>query len=226
MNQNHPSRSFLDLLASGKLDDTVSIVISSHVEGCRQCQKYIAKKEAQLADTMFKSVEEKSSEIPEFSKMQEIIINSSEESVPQLKYQNADNVLTFKSKTVDLPATLKRIKKHMSPWKSFGNISYSKINVQGQSNLYFVHFEPGVKIAEHTHDGNEYAYVLAGSFQDQHAEYITGDFASFSRDDSHHPYTEDPDGCMLLVTIEGPFVFKEGWARLLNPFRKLFFGSL
>ena len=134
--------------------------------------------------------------------------------------------LQFNNKTIELPPTLLSAKENMSPWKSIGNISYSKVDIHGSGNMYFVHFEPGVNISEHTHDGNEYAYVIAGSFSDQHSEYITGDFASFSHDDSHNPYTEDPDGCLLLVSIDGPFIFKEGLARLLNPFRRLFYKKL
>ena len=226
MNQNHPSLSFLDQLVSGNLDDTVSMVISSHTGSCKRCQDYMTKKEELLANDLFISMPEQVTNVPDFSNLQESIMNSAEDTMTTAELPKLDNILQFKNKKIDLPANLQNMKKHMTPWKSFGSISYSKIDVHGASNMYFVHFEPGVKISEHSHEGNEYAYVLAGSFQDQHNEYITGDFASFSHDDSHHPYTEDPDGCMLLVSIDGPFVFKEGWARLLNPFRNLFFKKL
>ena len=228
MNQNHPKKIILDQFTKGQLDDPVSIIIAAHTGSCSQCKKYLARKEEELAQDFAQPLNTNLDDfnIPDFSFMEKSIIESSIEKEPIIDKESENKTLLFKNKSIDLPPSLLSIKSHMSPWRSLGNISYSKVNVHGESSIYFVHFEPGAKIAEHSHDGNEYAYVVAGSFKDQHSEYITGDFASFTHDDSHHPYTEDPDGCLLLVSIDGPFFFKEGWARLLNPFRKLFFKKL
>ncbi|MCB9026535.1 MAG: cupin domain-containing protein [Bdellovibrionaceae bacterium] len=227
MSSKHPNLRILKQFANGDLDEHLSILISAHRSGCKKCSKIVSESESKASLIFFNEVDSrfKDLKIPDFSAIQAKILNKkSTVKEASILQTHKDKHLVFKNKNIDLPAPLIALKKLMGPWKSINkNISYSKLSSQSRGNLYFVFFGPGAKIPEHSHDGNEYAYVVAGSFRDQVSEYISGDFASFNHKDCHHPYTDDPDGCMLLVNLKGPFYFKEGLARLLNPFRHFIF---
>ena len=218
----HPSQSMMEEFCAGKLDPGLSALVAAHLADCSACRKLAAQIETHLAQSCLEIPSQAA--VPDFSKIEQDILELPASGRNLQIRDLSAQTLTVKGKSVDLPAPLSTLKKAMAPWRSVGrNISYSKVDVEGAGNLYFLYFENGAEIPEHTHDGNEYALVVAGSFRDQHSEYITGDFATFSTSDSHRPSTEDPDGCLLLVSLEGPFVFKEGWARLLNPFRRWLF---
>ncbi len=219
MNQFHPDSKILARYASGDLSEKSSLVISSHVSQCVECQTSVAQHESSLTQAFIKT---KFNMEPDLSAMLNYIVTSrpaAAETSPRLRQS-----IKVNNQTLELPLQLSSIHQNIGPWRQVGKkISYAKIDVDGPSNLYLVYFAKGAKIPEHGHEGNEFAYVIAGSFTDQTNDYVSGDFVSFDTLDSHHPQTDDPDGCLLLVCIEAPFVFKEGFARLLNPFRRLLF---
>ncbi len=225
MTTKHPCDAVLTEFASGHLDDHLAILVSAHSQDCAHCCSRLEQTEKRLAEEMSSAPLINDGVRPDLSKIQDRILSQSDSPAsPQVV--TSSRTLSFKNKKVLLPKALQKAERFMTSWRRLGSISYSKVNIAGTSNLYFVHFEAGAKIAQHSHDGNEYAYVVAGSFRDQHSDYVTGDFACFGVEDSHHPYTDDPDGCLLLVSLEGPFVFSEGLPRVLNPFRKLFFKTI
>lgn len=225
MNNNHPNIDILKKFAYGQLDDQLSVIVSGHVEYCSLCRKQIYQYEDQLALETFNLTSEEN-KVPDFSILEKNIVENGLSPLSFAKDTN-NNYLSFKNKQIPLPHSLSSITKYVGSWDClFGKISFAPVNLQGKGHMYFVHFEQGAKIPKHSHDGNEYAYIVAGSFCDSKTEYISGDFASFNEADSHAPYTNDPDGCLLLVSLDGPFYFKEGFAKLLNPFRKFLFNKL
>jgi putative transcriptional regulator len=223
MNNSHPNQKILIKLTAGELDDKHSLVVSAHTQSCGACKIKISQLESQLSENYFSTSASdiNLSPTPDFSQIQKTILELKPKSISK-KSVSVERI-TIKNKSVELPIQLNSLISQMQKWKTVGDkLSYCKIDVHGSSNLYFVYFNKGAKIPEHTHEGNEFVYVIAGSYSDELFEYVSGDFSSYNTADSHHPYTEDPDGCLLLVSLDGPFVFQEGWARLLNPFRRWF----
>lgn len=222
MIHNHPSPFLLEQFVSGDIEDQLAVILAAHVESCEQCQKLIKKREQHMAGSL---VEQQPPANVDFGDMAENIMSQKLPSTPpsQSKTEN-DISLFFKDQEFSLPTPLQPLKKLMLPWKrSFANISMAKIDLAGTGSMYFLHIPKGTTVPVHSHKGNEFIYVVAGSFEDDLNEYITGDFAHFSVHDTHTPTTQDPDGCLLLVSVEGPFHFKKGWAKLLNPFGRFLF---
>ena len=210
---HHPSPSLLKLFAAGELKDSLAVMIAAHVESCSKCQKEVKAFENTLAqgfenNTLSKDYTSIKNDL--FHK----IIQTQKDSLDRA---DKDLHLSFEDMSFNLPKALAPLKKHMSSWKTkLNTFSYSKIISPQNELFYFLYFKKGVQVPVHTHTGNEFVYVIAGSFNDTLSEYATGDFAQFTHQHSHSPMTEDPDGCLLLVHIESPFYFQKGWSRLFN----------
>lgn len=218
MTTNHPNDGVLSRFSRGDLEDKISAVVAAHLGSCSQCQTRVSQLESKLADLYFEGLEEQvstKSSTP-FDIMQEEILKKPQ--VKTLPIVKPNEFVEVSGKKIELPAHISHLTKSMRPWRKVGSrIQYSQLDIHGNNHLYFVHFNSGAQIPEHTHLGQEFVYVIEGSFSDQISEYSTGDFACFSQEDHHSPKTDDPDGCLLLVSLEAPFVFKKGWSQLLNP---------
>lgn len=80
--------------------------------------------------------------------------------------------------------------------------------------------QPGVRIAEHTHLGEEAVLLINGAFYDNGERYAAGDVAVSDSATTHAPTISDGDVCLCLAVTEGPirFVGPAGW--LLNCFNR------
>lgn len=216
---NHPNIFVLKSFASGEIGAQLAILVSAHLESCVQCKIDLHKIESEFTKSF---ISESKIDSQSFEEEFKSILNCSQEKLDISSESNSQkSFLNFEGKNYHLPKGINSLQNVMGPWKmKLKNFYYSKLNLSGIGNMYFLYFKSGVSIPVHTHTGNEYVYVIAGSFEDGINEYITGDFANFNQSVSHSPRTNDPDGCMLLVSIEAPFHFQKGWARLLNLFGK------
>ena len=210
MNANHhPTLYLLKDYASGNISDQLAVLISAHLESCDHCQSNVKRFEQEMAEKL--ASQQTNNNIPDFGHMLETILDKKQEYPDIINTKQIDKTLTYNDKRFELPTSLTHLKKYMSPWKNkLNSFHYSKINLNGPGNMYLIYFEKGAKIPQHTHNGNEFVYVIAGSFEDGVNEYYTGTFASFDHTHSHAPQTNDPDGCLLVTIIEAPFHFQKG----------------
>lgn len=219
---HHPNDFLLKQFASGEVNDQLAVLIASHLETCQACQEQLHTFEKSLSERLFNPSASVSS--IDFSDMAEAILGQPREKPTERDHKSDSRRLSYDGLEFNLPQAMIKLKKLMGPWKKkLNKFYYSKVNLSGPGQFYFIYFKPGVKIPLHTHQGNEYVYVVAGSFEDGVNEYHTGTFANFDHTHSHAPQTNDPDGCLLVTSIEAPFYFQKGWSRLFNIFGKLLY---
>lgn len=246
----HPDEETMNRYVEGSIDPQLAVLIKAHIHECAECREAQRTAEARQAQRAFAantvsmagtaradSSAVVAGEAPDFSGMFDAIVcqpgatqvqggksGERDESAGAVQASAKVLELPINNLKVELPASIARLAQHTGKWRSIGRkIASSRVNVAGSGNLYFIYFAEGASIASHAHTGEEYCYVVAGNFHDQHAEYITGDFGHFKQNDAHAPSTSDPDGCLLLVKLDGTFDFKEGLARVLNWFNWLKF---
>lgn len=77
---------------------------------------------------------------------------------------------------------------------------------------------PGMRILQHTHDGDEATLVLAGQMRDGARDFGPGDVALASETDEHRPQIVGSEPCICLVVLTGPMRFTGPVGRALNFF--------
>ena len=68
-------------------------------------------------------------------------------------------------------------------------------------------YAPGASVPEHTHQGYEHIFVLAGAQQDARGRYGAGSFV-VNPPGSHHA-VQSPEGCIVLVIWQAPISWHE-----------------
>ncbi len=77
---------------------------------------------------------------------------------------------------------------------------------------------PGVRILQHTHDGEEATLVLTGAMRDGDRVFGRGDVTLANETDDHHPQIVGSETCICLVVLSGPMRFTGPLGRALNLF--------
>ena len=75
------------------------------------------------------------------------------------------------------------------------------ITRQETGDLRLIKLEPGHKIPEHRHQGEELILVLRGSYRDGTSTHSTGDFTELD-DENKHSMIAEKAGCILLIGNE------------------------
>jgi anti-sigma factor ChrR (cupin superfamily) len=70
----------------------------------------------------------------------------------------------------------------------------------GGAAAAFLKYEPGARIPEHEHTGNELVYVISGSQTDERGTHRAGTLVH-NPPGTHH-VVESPEGCLVLVVWE------------------------
>jgi putative transcriptional regulator len=73
--------------------------------------------------------------------------------------------------------------------------------------LWLLKVDPGKKIPEHTHGGQELTLILRGSYSDVLGTYRPGDVADLDEATQHSPVACSKQGCICLMANEGKLAF-------------------
>jgi len=84
--------------------------------------------------------------------------------------------------------------------------------------LYLMKVKAGMKMPEHTHNGEEWTLILQGSYSVSNAIFVRGDLHVETSCGSHAPQISPAEDCICLVMTEGRIEPKSPLARLLQPF--------
>ncbi|UTV29491.1 ChrR family anti-sigma-E factor [Photobacterium atrarenae] len=223
----HPNTDLLADYASGDLDPASSILISSHLELCPQCQQHVAQLEVQEARSLALTPHEPLSE--ELSAMMaQILTRSDTDKTQEAPHDEAtpevSQTITVNNKVFPLPRALRAHADQIGPWSRLpGNLKRAHVNTGGESKMNFIYMDCDSALPQHTHQGQEITLVLAGEFVDEKATYRPGDFIVLTPEHQHTPKTRPDMDCLCLTLLDAPLHFTSGLATLLNPFSQLFF---
>lgn len=82
------------------------------------------------------------------------------------------------------------------------------LDLGGEAKAEILRIEPGAAAPEHTHEGEEFTLVLAGSFHDARGVYHVGEIAHADASVTHRPVGDPGPICYSLAVTDAPLRFK------------------
>ncbi|HTV23378.1 MAG TPA: cupin domain-containing protein [Polyangiaceae bacterium] len=76
------------------------------------------------------------------------------------------------------------------------------------SSCAVLRYQPGSEVPEHTHQGFEHVYILAGEQSDDRGSYPKGSFVINPPGTAHRVWSKD--GCLVLIVWQRPVAFTSG----------------
>jgi len=104
-------------------------------------------------------------------------------------------------------------------WKKLGfGVSRATIANDNGEEIYLLKAKPGLKIPDHTHQGEEWALILQGGYHIGETGYGPGDLHREDENCVHSPIVDDDgEACITLVALEGSLKFSNPIMRVLKP---------
>ncbi|PTO66753.1 ChrR family anti-sigma-E factor [Vibrio splendidus] len=226
MIKHHPNAAILKDFVDGTLADSVSLIVSSHVELCEHCQQQVSMLTAQAADSVFESdtlgLQLSDSEMDAFlsddgefvfDAIAQITADSSQaiEVTPEVQQ------VTVADTTFTIPRALNSVAR--KDWMNLGKISRARLDFDDEAHhTSLLHIDKDGQVPCHTHKGFEITLLLEGSFEDEMGVYNKGDFIWLDGDHTHQPATKE--GCVCLTVSSDALYFTKGVSQLFNPLGK------
>ncbi|MDN3629167.1 ChrR family anti-sigma-E factor [Vibrio lentus] len=226
MIKHHPNAAILKDFVDGNLADSVSLIVSSHVELCEHCQKQVSMLTAQAADSVFENdtagLKLSDSEMDAFlSDDGEFDFDAIDQITADLS-QAVEVVVEAQQETVSnttftIPRALNSVVR--KDWLNLGKISRARLDFDDESHhTSLLHIDKDGQVPCHTHKGFEITLLLEGSFEDEMGVYNKGDFIWLDGEHTHQPATKE--GCVCLTVSSDALYFTKGVSQLFNPLGK------
>lgn len=233
MIKHHPNAAILKDFVDGTLADSVSLIVSSHVELCEHCQQQVSMLTAQAADSVFESdtsaFESDTSGLQlSDSKMDAFLSDDGEfdfDAIAQITADSSQAIevtpevqqVTVADTTFTIPRALNSVAR--KDWMNLGKISRARLDFDDEAHhTSLLHIDKDGQVPCHTHKGFEITLLLEGSFEDEMGVYNKGDFIWLDGDHTHQPATKE--GCVCLTVSSDALYFTKGVSQLFNPLGK------
>lgn len=233
MIKHHPNAAILKDFVDGNLADSVSLIVSSHVELCEHCQKQVSMLTVQAADSVFESdtsafendtagLKLSDSEMDAFLADNEEFDFDAIDKITADLSQAVEVVVEAQQETVSnttftIPRALNSVAR--KDWLNLGKISRARLDFDDESHhTSLLHIDKDGQVPCHTHKGFEITLLLEGSFEDEMGVYNKGDFIWLDGEHTHQPATKE--GCVCLTVSSDALYFTKGVSQLFNPLGK------
>ncbi|OCH70295.1 ChrR family anti-sigma-E factor [Vibrio splendidus] len=233
MIKHHPNAAILKDFVDGTLADSVSLIVSSHVELCEHCQQQVSMLTAQAADSVFESdtsaFENDTSGLQLSDCEMDALLSDDEEfdfdAIDQITADSSQAIevtpevqqVTVADTTFTIPRALNSVAR--KDWMNLGKISRARLDFDDEAHhTSLLHIDKDGQVPCHTHKGFEITLLLEGSFEDEMGVYNKGDFIWLDGDHTHQPATKE--GCVCLTVSSDALYFTKGVSQLFNPLGK------
>ncbi|MFA0015087.1 ChrR family anti-sigma-E factor [Vibrio lentus] len=233
MIKHHPNAAILKDFVDGNLADSVSLIVSSHVELCEHCQKQVSMLTAQAADTVFESDTSAFENDPAGLKLSDSEMDAFLSDDGEFDFDAIDQITadlsqavevvveaqqeTVSNTTFTIPRALNSVAR--KDWLNLGKISRARLDFDDESHhTSLLHIDKDGQVPCHTHKGFEITLLLEGSFEDEMGVYNKGDFIWLDGEHTHQPATKE--GCVCLTVSSDALYFTKGVSQLFNPLGK------
>ncbi|MEP3891210.1 MAG: ChrR family anti-sigma-E factor [Hellea sp.] len=76
--------------------------------------------------------------------------------------------------------------------------------------LYLLKVKGGMKMPQHSHNGEEWTLILTGSYKTGERQFVRGDLHIEDETETHAPHIDEGEDCICLVMTQGPLKM-QGW---------------
>jgi putative transcriptional regulator len=212
---HHPPEDLLADFATGALDEAERLVVGVHVAECGRCRRFVRAVE-QLAGASLDQAEPVALGADAFDAVM-ARIDRRQQDAPAVS-----EVAEIDPELADLPEMVRRCKigkrRRVAPGISMRPIMLSGT---GKSRAFLLRSEPGARMLDHTHSGNELTCVLKGSFSHLGGYYGPGDFDYGDDEVDHRPVVGDEGPCLCIVAMTGDLRMHGLLGRIISPFVRL-----
>ncbi|MBC3764434.1 ChrR family anti-sigma-E factor [Neptunicella marina] len=216
MANHHPTDDLLIRHSAGQLPNALGIIVACHIEQCTQCQQKIAVYDQLGGELLVQNDELSPANLSVKADLLEDTLAKLDQPLPDEKTIQpvSDSAIPGPLRRF-IPCKLSQIK-----WRGFAKgikeISLGFSNGHYSAKLYKI--SPNKLLPVHTHKGNEFTFVMQGSFSDNAGCYRAGDFIQTDPSIIHQPKASDYQACICFAVTDAPLKFTGLFTRLLNPF--------
>jgi putative transcriptional regulator len=207
---HHPPEDLLAHFAVGALPEAEHLVMAVHVAGCAHCQHFVRTMEELAGMALAEAT------APESPGAFAAIMAEVDRSPRAEQPARSDPELA------ELPEPLQRCEIGGWRWVAPGLTTRPiLLTPDGKRRAFLLHGEPGTRLIQHTHTGDELTCVLKGSYTDHTNRFETGDL-DFSDEEVEHELVVTDDGpCLCLIAMSGDLKLRGMLGRLISPFIRL-----
>jgi putative transcriptional regulator len=207
----HPSDETLELYASGSLTEGMDVFVKGHLHFCPTCRAKVEVLEmvagellsediisADLSSLSFQNV------LSKVDEQESRELKETKESIHGGVMPNMINNLIGKT-SEDIA------------WRfRLPGISDYQISNHNGEEISLLKAEPGAKIFQHTHDGEEATLVLSGALRDGDSVLRSGDVSIVNETHTHNPSIIGNEPCICLIVMSGKVKFTGRFTRAFN----------
>lgn len=214
---HHPKDQTLAAFAAGGLDEANSVVIATHLQLCCQCQTKVRDFET-IGGACLMALQPQP--------MRKDALDSFWlRAGKQQKFSAAASKIAAndQSLTATTPLSSYILEKDLDelPWRSIApGLSQFVLSAEGYRNgtLRLFKIQPGTKIPDHAHRGNEFTLILKGAYKDKFGIFGPGDLADMDENTRHEPEALEKESCICLISTDAPLIFKSVVGKIVQPF--------
>lgn len=218
MTAHHPDLRLLNDYTAGSISIAEAICINAHLDQCASCQQQIDTLK-QLGGEL---LEASAPAVVDSELLEKILVKiDRSDSMDITAVPDGANTKCNSEASQTTTALQKLIPNGYKSlrWRRLGSqLEVARLPATDHSHkLSLYRIQPGGRIAEHGHHGDELTVVLKGAFSDGSGIYTEGDFLFCDSDDVHRPIATQDGECLCLAAETAPIKFT-GWpAKILNP---------
>lgn len=210
----HPNNELLMSFAAGQLPNSLGIMVACHLEQCHSCRQQTHLYE-QLGGELLGDLPEETVGTNVLSRILDRI--DEPVSAPSLATADRGDLAIPRPLRRFIPGALDTLE-WSGMTKSIREFDIEIDDPQFKAKLYKI--GAGKELPEHTHEGNEFTYVIDGSFADKTCQYHEGDFILADTQTIHQPRATMDKDCICFAVMDAPLKMTGIFGRMLNPFMR------
>ena len=211
MASTHPNSEILEAYANGSLTEGMDIFVKGHLHFCPICRSKIELLEMIAGELLSNGLEASETTSPSFDSVLNKIANGSPDRNEKIKSSIKGGMM---------PTMINNFVGKSSNeinWRfRLPGISDYPISSNNGEEISLLKAEPGAKIFQHTHEGEEATLVLSGVLQDGEKILRAGDVSVVNEDHTHNPAIIGDEPCVCLIVMSGKVKFTGRFTRAIN----------